>query len=96
MGYIAMSDVPKPSPFEISEEDKEKAIQYLAKVFPKKTLKEVYEISKKGYLDMYHMGFGMAVRNALRKGGFKFNDIALDGYWDELITEAARRTVEKR
>ncbi|HDN50226.1 MAG TPA: hypothetical protein ENG06_00450 [Thermoplasmatales archaeon] len=75
---------------------KKKQFNISRRFFPKNTLKEVYEISKKGYLDMYHMGFGMAVRNALRKGGFKFNDIALDGYWDELITEAARRTVEKR
>ena len=91
-----MSDL--PNPFGISEEEKERAIQYLMKVYPRKTLKDVYEVNKKDSMWVYsaHFDFGMGVRNTLREGGFEFGDIALDNYWADLIIEASFRVVKNK
>jgi hypothetical protein len=79
---------------EISEDEKEKAIQFLTDNISKDCLKKVWvAVQNKGscWSLLVHMDFGMYVRNTLRKGGFDWNPYALDASWSMLIEEAARR-----
>jgi hypothetical protein len=78
---------------EISNVEKEEAVQFLMNNFPKKILKKVWIAVQNNefwplLLNLY---FGMYVRNTLRKGGFDWGPYALDALWSTLIKEAARR-----
>lgn len=75
---------------------KQQAIQYLLVHTPKSTLQEVYELKQgegTGWPSQQHFGLGIWVRNALREGGFAWDDQTLDNEWAELIAEAAERSV---
>lgn len=37
-----------------------------------------------------HFGFGMYVRNLLRKGNLNLDEMFLENYWQEIIEEAIR------
>ena len=79
---------------EISDEEKDDAIQFLMVNIPKKCLKKVWiAVQNKGscWSLLVHMCFGMYVRNTLRKGGFDWGALALDALWSALIEEAARK-----
>jgi len=84
--------------YEISNSDKEAAIQYLIESIDDERLQEFWDKAQ-NQDDMWriklHYGFGIFVRNSLREGGFNWDDIILDGYWYDLIFEAARRFVNK-
>ncbi len=79
---------------EISNDEKEAAIQFLLDNISKDCLKKVWIAvqNKKSFwswsLNLY---FGMYVRNTLRKGGFDWGALVLDNLWSTLIEEAARR-----
>lgn len=77
----------------ISEEEREKAIQYLAGVIPRETLLKIYEeISKEpDWLIMQHFGMGAGIRNLLRAGGFAWGDPNLDHEWEPITLEAVRK-----
>lgn len=77
----------------ISKAEKKKAVQYLIGKLPAKTVNEVAALmNKKGrdWEDEHHHGFGMYVRNLLRKGGFGWGSLTLDRIWIELTEEAVR------
>ncbi len=83
----------------ISDEEQEKAIQFLMDNIPETCLKKVWiEVQNKEYflslsLNLY---FGICIRNTLRKGGFNWGSLALDALWGTLIEEAARRIHEDK
>lgn len=79
---------------EISDEEKEDAIQFLMDNISKDCLKKVgVAVQNKGscWSLLVHMDFGMYVRNTLRKGGFDWGPYSLDALWSMLIEEVARR-----
>ncbi len=81
---------------EISNEEKEEAIQFLMNNISKDCLKKVWvAVQNKGscWSLLVHIDFGMYVRNTLRQGGFDWGALALDALWSMLIEEAARRMV---
>jgi len=83
---------------EISNEEREKTIQYLMNNVPKEDMNDVLvEVEKKGssWWHDLHFGFGIYVRNTLRKGGFEKAGYDLDDLWGELIEDAARRQQKK-
>ena len=84
--------------FPIPPSEKKKAIQYLIEKIPAKTLEEVAMDMKENGSDwwvVHHHGFGMAVRNLLREGGFDWNSIDLDEVWIELVEKAVKKKIDK-
>ena len=82
----------------ISEQEKEKAIKYLIKNIPSKTLFELSKLIEhdgKTWWIKHHHFFGMSVRNLLRKGGFNWSPLILDSIWVELIEVAVKEKVKK-
>jgi len=81
----------------ISEEEREKAIQYLIETVPRETLLKIYEeISREpDWLIMHHFGIGIEIRNLLRTRGFAWDDITLDREWEPITLEAARKVHEE-
>jgi hypothetical protein len=81
----------------LTKGQKEQAIEYLVEYTPEEILREVYELTTdpegSGWPSQRHLDLGMWVRNALREGGFGWDDVTLDGVWAELIGEAARRVM---
>ena len=87
---------------EITDEEWEKAIEFLINYFPRETFMEIWgEIKKSGktvatsWVPKFHMGIGLSIRNALRKGGFDWGDIALDCNWSILVEDAARKIISE-
>ena len=84
--------------FPIPPSEKKKAIQYLIDHIPAETLDEVAKSIKDDGPDwwvLHHHGFGMDVRNLLRKGGFNWGPIDLDEVWVELIEKAVKKKTGK-
>ena len=83
---------------EVSQEDREKAIEYLIKKMPEDIMKQIWE-EMQGIKDTellhQHHGFGTQVRNFLRDGGFRWGAIALDMEWEDLIKKAAKQKFSK-
>lgn len=81
----------------ISDEERKRAVQYVAKNVPKETLLQIYGgISRDpGWLSMQHFGIGLEIRNLLRAGGFAWPDTTLDREWGPITLEAARTVYEK-
>lgn len=80
----------------ISPSVKKKAITYLMDNIPAETWDAIAkEIRKKGprWWASHHLGFGMGVRNLLRKGGFNAGPL-LDDIWVELVEGAVKRFEE--
>ena len=81
----------------LTKTDQEKAIHYLLTHIPPDILCQVYDIitdpEGSGWPGLHHLG--LVVRNALRSGGFGWDDQTLDGEWAGLIAEAARRYGEE-
>ncbi|MCK8828460.1 hypothetical protein MWH25_12050 [Natroniella acetigena] len=69
---------------EISKEEIEEAVQYLSDEISDEILEKVKEMSEEELLDQ-HLFLGIQVRNMLREGGFKWNDVVLDELWREII-----------
>ena len=69
---------------------KKKLISYLASHIPRETLSDVIKAieSDSDWAIKAHHYFGMVVRNKLREGGFRWNPVALDALWAELIKTA--------
>lgn len=72
------------------------AIKYLIEQASDEILRQVYELqqSNPDWVINHHFGLGLWVRNTLREGGFKWDDLTLDSRWGSLIAAAAKRFVE--
>src|SRR5262245_33576464 len=68
--------------------ERARAAAYLARWPPRSVLHEL----RAGRFDpvQQHFGLGLAVRNALRGGGFHWDDVAFDEAWFDVAGEAAR------
>ncbi len=93
---------PKDNFEEISEEEWNKAIEFLINYLPKETFMEIWETIKKSgktvafhWAAKFHMDFGLSVRNALRKGSFDWGDISLDSNWHRLAEDAIRNIISE-
>jgi len=77
----------------ITDEERERAIQYLIAESPKGTLMMIYEEINKDtdWLIAHHFGIGMDIRNLLRAGGFIWLDPVLDHEWEPIVLEAVLR-----
>jgi hypothetical protein len=77
----------------VSDEERERAIQYLIENIPECTLIRVFEEIHRDpdWLITHRFGIGIEVRNLLRAGGFEWLDTALDHEWEPITLEAARR-----
>lgn len=77
----------------ISDEERERAIQYLIENVPEGALMRIFEDIYKDpdLLILQHFGIGMQVRNLLRAGGFAWSDTVLDREWEAITLEAARQ-----
>lgn len=73
----------------ITEEEWERAINYIIEKLGKENLEKIKELMKdeKWYIDC-HLGLGVYIRNLLRMGGFKWNAIVLDENWVPLLEDA--------
>jgi len=81
----------------ISDEEREKAIQHVVEHVPKETFLQIYdEIARDpDWLILHHFGIGIDIRNLLRAGGYAWDDTTLDREWEPITFEAARRVYEK-
>jgi hypothetical protein len=74
--------------------DEEDAVAYLAGIISKKTKKTIRsELERDGYVDFFarqHMWFGMNIRNELRKAGFVYDSLVMDGIWFSWLLKAIR------
>jgi len=77
----------------ITDDERERAIQYLIENVPEGTLMRIFEDIYKDpdWLIAQHFGIGVDIRNCLRAGGFEWSDTVLDHEWEPLLFEAARR-----
>jgi hypothetical protein len=84
---------------ELSNKEKEEAVNYLIKNIPRSILDKAYQEIKKEeeyWYIAHHFSFGMYVRNLLRRGKFDWDDIILDDYWHILIEEAVEKVFGKK
>lgn len=83
---------------EISDEEIEDAIDYLASSIPENLLKEAFDLFQQDIklISMSHFNVGIYVRNLLRKGGFDFGDIELDENWEYLLWRASKKVCGKK
>jgi len=80
-----------------TDEEKERAICYLIKKIPQRTLREINSyIQKEGsdWAIKQHFELGLDIRNTLRNGKFDWDDVLFDNLWAELTEEAVRRATE--
>lgn len=80
--------------FELTPDEREKAIQYLIDKIPDDTWEEERIAIQESHGDRYidqHFGFGLYVRNLLWKSGLNFNGLFMDTIWHELIEEIIKR-----
>jgi hypothetical protein len=85
-------------PFPVTPSQKEKAVQYLLDNIPSNTWGDIAkEMDEKGsnWWVMHHHGFGIGIRNLLRKGKFIRGSIYLDEAWIELFEEAVTKKFDK-
>lgn len=71
----------KKIPFEFLE----RAVEFLTKHIDNDTktlIQSAFDKEGSGWLTSYHFGWGMHIRNALRKEGLK-DDVLPDGNWDD-------------
>jgi hypothetical protein len=63
--------------------DEEDAVAYLAGILSKKTKKMIASELERdaGFFARQHMWFGRTIRNELRRTGFAYNDLLMDGIW---------------
>lgn len=82
----------------ITDEERERAIQYFLKNIPEGTLMRIYEEVHKDpdWLILHHFSLGMDIRNLLRVGGFTWPDTVLDHEWEPITFEAARWAYRER
>lgn len=80
----------------ISEEEREKAIQYLIEAVPRETLLQIYDkmLNEPDWLILQHFGIGLEIRNLLRTKGFTWGDANLDHEWEPITLEAVRKVHE--
>jgi hypothetical protein len=76
--------------FGIPKEEFERAVEFLRKELSPNTMEEIratMEASADFDIDR-HFGIGMSVRNLLRKGGFEWDAVTLDGQWSRVLRAA--------
>jgi len=63
--------------------DQENAVAYLAGILSKKTKKMIASELERGagFFAEQHMWFGRSIRNELRRAGFAYDDLLMDGIW---------------
>lgn len=79
----------------ITDEEWQKAVLFINEKMDKDTIEKIKEdIKEKGdaWWSIQHFGIGMDIRNMLRKGGFDWDDGAIDEYWAELLQEILKRS----
>lgn len=80
--------------FELTPDEREKAIQYLIDKISDDTWEEVKIAIQESHGDWdidQHFGFGLYVRNLLLRSGLNLNGFFMDTIWHELIEEIIRR-----
>ena len=72
--------------------DEEDAVAYLAGILSKKTKKIILsELERDGHFHFFarqHMWLGRNIKNELRRAGFVYNDLVMDGIWCSWLLEA--------
>ena len=77
------------------DEEKERAIQFLARQIPSEILADVRMVMQNKQTPWHqasHFSFGLRVRNSIREADFKFDDVWLDEHWFELVEEAVTQS----
>lgn len=81
----------------LTKNQKEEAIAYLWSKISLNILSEVYaHRDDPDWLVNQHFGLGLAVRNALRHGGFQWDDQTLDNVWPALVVAVAERAMGRQ
>lgn len=78
----------------LSPDDKKRAVRYLIDTLPPRSLEIMAgAITADGprWWVRHHLGLGMAVRNLLRRGGYRADPL-MDGLWIELAEQAVKET----
>jgi hypothetical protein len=83
--------------FGTPEEELERAVEFLRKELSPDMMEEIgvaMKASAHFEIDQ-HFGIGMSIRNLLRKGGFEWDALILDGQWSRVLRRAIKPTDEK-
>jgi len=79
----------------ITDEEWENAVVFISGKMDDETIEKIKEdIKEQGesWWSIQHFGIGMDIRNMLRKGGFDWDDGAIDKYWTEILQEILKRS----
>ena len=77
---------------DISPDERTRAVTYVRKELSPNLINTIKEGLKRepNFLQSQHFGLGVSIRNLLRVGGFKWDDLTLDQQWRGIVSEAIK------